>query len=448
MIQNVKEQIKTTKSYLRKQTLNTILEQFDGNLMGLSQTERRIKYDKMKVDAYSFFRGSAYLFYYDVTNIPFSYHTPEDKPTWVMGDLHFDNYSGFQNEDEQIVFDVDDFDEGYLGSYLFDVLRMVVSIRLFTEQQGFSEADQDKFVEVYLKSYCKKLKKFAEGEADPVTTQFTTENTKGRIKKMLTKLEDRKATHELHKQTTIDENGNRIFTRESIKLESISNNEYKGIMKNWNQYLESLTEESFLNEEHYQIKDIVKKKGSGIGSTGLKRFYILIEGQQDNVHHDDIILEVKEARAPIPTYFFPYNEAFWNANKHQGKRVITTQQAMHHKADPYLGYFTINNREFYVRERSPYEKDLKPKHLQEWKEVKRTLKTMGKITAKIHSRADTDIEHGILNYHSEQEILKAIDGDNSGFVKEMVMWSKFYKNRVEEDYGLFNEWLTESFYKK
>lgn len=40
-----------------------------------------------------------------------------------------------------------------------------------------------------------------------------------------------------------------------------------------------------------------------------------------------------------------------------------TQQAMHHEADPFLGYMTMNDRHFYARERSPYKKKLKAEKL-------------------------------------------------------------------------------------
>lgn len=448
MVQGVKQRIRNTDDYLRKQTIHEILEQFDEQIMQLSKQDRRAKYAKMKRDPYSFFRGSIYLFYYDITKIPFTYHTTVDKPTWILGDLHFDNLSAFQNEDGNIVFDVDDFDEGYFGSYLFDLLRMVVSIRLISAQQGIDEDEHDELVESYLKAYYKELKKFADGEKDPVTRKFTVENTKGSIRDTLKDIEDRKETHALEKQTYLTDQGVRKFDREKIKLAAVSNNEYKEISKVWDQYLESLKKETFQGKEHYRIKDIVKKSGAGTGSIGLKRYYILIEGQHDCENRDDIILEAKEARTPVPAYFCAYNESFWEENDHQGKRVINTQQAMHHKADPYLGYFTMQNRDFYVRERSAYEKDLDKEELDGFKEMKRTLKTMGKITAKIHARADADIENGILDYHGEEEILKAIGDDKSGFKKEMVTWSKFYKERIEKDYVLFNEWLKEYFYKK
>ncbi|WP_112180189.1 DUF2252 domain-containing protein [Paraliobacillus zengyii] len=443
MVQGVKQRIRNTNNYLRKQTIHEIMEQFDEQIMHLSKANRRVKYTKMKKDAYSFFRGSIYLFYYDVTKIPFSYHTTDDKPAWIMGDLHFNNFSAFQNEDQAIIFDVDDFDEGYFGSYLYDVLRMVVSIRLIADEQGIAEEEHDKLVEIYLKAYYKELKKFAEAEKDPVTRQFTTENTKGAISTTLDSLMDRKETHALEKQTYINEDGERKFDRKKTKFDDVTNNEYKEINKVWDDYLDSIKRDVFKGKEHYQIKDIVKKSGAGIGSIGLKRFYILIAGQEE-----DIILEAKEARTPVPAYFCAYNETFWEENNHQGKRVINTQQSMHHKADPYLGYFTMQNRHFYVRERSAYEKDLDTTELHEFKKMKQTLKTMGKISAKIHARADADIEHGILDYHGEDEILKAIGDDKAGFKKEMIVWSKFYKERVQTDYDLFNEWLKEYYYKK
>ncbi|UOQ48979.1 DUF2252 domain-containing protein [Gracilibacillus caseinilyticus] len=446
MVHNIKAKVQETNQLLRKQSLHTILEQLDGYVMQLSKTNRRKKYRKMKQDPYSFYRGAAYLFYYDVTKIPFSFHTDEDKLTWIMGDMHFDNFSSFQDEEGNLVFDVDDFDEGYIGSYLYDLLRMVVSIRLLAEQQGITDVEErDELVVTFLKAYRKKIKKFAKREEDPKDLYFTTDHTKGPIKKVLKKLEERQETHELHKQTTLNNEGKRVFDREKEKLQEVSQREYNDIVENWSQYMESIDSELFKGEEHYQIKDIVKKTGAGVASTGLKRYFILIEGTTDDENEDDIILELKEARPPIPSYFVPYQETFWKQYNHQGKRVVETQKAMHHKADAYLGYLTIRNFEFYVRERCAYDKDISPKHLDSFKPIKQSVKTMGQIAAKIHSRADQDIDEHLLDYHSEDEIYQTIEQNKDAFIHELVLWSRFYKRQVEQDYQLFLEWLKNDF---
>ncbi|WP_163539189.1 DUF2252 family protein [Gracilibacillus sp. YIM 98692] len=446
MVENIQEKVRETSRTLRKQSLYTILEQLDSEVMNLWKKDRKKKYNKMKQGPYSFYRGSAYLFYYDVTKIPFSFHTPEDKPTWIMGDMHFDNFSSFQDEEANLVFDVDDFDEGYLGSFLYDVLRMVVSIRLLAEQQGVEEEEkQDELVIAFLKAYRKQIKKFSKREEDPATLTFDEDHTKGPIKKVLKKLEDREATHELHKQTILDDEGERKFNREKEKLYKMTEKEYNEIVENWQQYIKSIPEEVYKGDEHYQIKDIVKKIGAGVASTGLRRYYVLIEGTHEK-DHDDVILEVKEARPPIPAYFVEFQDSFWDKYQHQGKRVIMTQKAMHHKTDPYLGYLSIGNGEFYVRKRCAYDEDIPSNLLIKKKSIKQSVKIMGEIAAKIHARADQDIKESLLDYHSEDEIHKVIEQNKDAFVHELVLWSRFYKRQVKQDYELFLEWLNTHFY--
>lgn len=363
-----------------------------------------------------------------------------------MGDMHFDNFSSFQDENGNNVFDVDDFDEGYLGSYLYDILRMVVSIRLLADQQGIAdEKDRDELVVAFLKSYRKKIKKFAEREKDPTKLNFTIKNTKGPIKKVLKKLEKRTASHELHKQTIVNQQGEREFNREKDKLAEVTAKEYKEMKENWDQYLQSLPKDLYKGDEHYEIKDIVKRTGAGVASTGLKRYFVLVEGTRA-YDHDDVILEVKEVRPAIPAYFVPYNKSFWETHRHQGKRVVATEKAMHHKADAYLGYMTIGNREFYVRERCAFDKDISPKDITEKKPLEQSVKIMGKIAAKVHARADQDIREDLLDYHSEDVISETIEKNKDAFIHEMVLWSRFYKRQVEQDYQLFLDWLETYFY--
>ena len=132
-------------------------------------------------------------------------------------------------------------------------------------------------------------------------------------------------------------------------------------------------------------------------------------------------------------------------NKHEGLRVIKTQQTMHHKQDPHFGYVTIGDKEFYVREKSPYTKEIEPKHIKEFKDLNQTVKTMAQISAKIHARADSDIDHHYLTYHSETEILSVID-DWKNLRNEVDEWATFYQKRVKKDYDIFIEWCKEKNY--
>jgi uncharacterized protein (DUF2252 family) len=418
--------VKETRLILRKQQLATVFAQFDHGTMHLSKEQRLEKYKKMKESPFRFFRGSAYLFYYDTTKVTSAFHTPDNRPTWIMGDMHMDNFGAFQNENGNIVYDVNDFDEGYVGSYLFDIIRMSVSIAMYLEEQGLDEQIQQQAITSYIKQYIKQLERFQKKKDDPMTLIFTKENTKGPIKRVLKKLEKRQHTHLVEEITVFNDEGERTFAWND-EIQPISKNLFEQIVKLF---------------PHYVVKDIAVKYGTGTASIGLERYYLLVDGQHDASGYENLVLEMKEVRTAIPAYFFPYNELFWESYAHQGARVVGTQRAMHHLEDPHLAYVTLNGKEYYIRERSPYKRKVKPKNYQSVEEYIMTTGIMGKITAKIHARADIDYSE-VFTYHSEDEILRKIHKGEKLFVEKIVLQAMNYKEIVLTDYELFCEWINE-----
>ncbi|WP_155592615.1 DUF2252 domain-containing protein [Lysinibacillus cavernae] len=422
------EQVKHTRTNLRQRQLETIFEEFDVQRMKLTDTQRLEKYRKMLESPFRFFRGSAYLFYFDMTKTTSIFHTPDRRPTWIQGDMHMDNFGAFQNEDGTIVFDVNDFDEGYVGSYLYDITRMSVSIALYLDEQGLHNAAQETAIQHFLNSYIDQLKRFQRKLDDPLTLVFTKDNTKGPARKLLKKLEKRQRSHFLQDISYSNEDGQRVFLWNE-EIQPVSAEEYSAISK-------ALAT--------YKIKDIACKYGSGTASIGLKRYYILVEGDKDASGVDDLVLEMKEVRTAIPAYFLPYHELFWAHYEHQGARVVGTQKAMHHLEDPHLSYITMNGQEFYIRERSPFKKKIKPKNYKDLEDYFTTTAIMGQIAAKIHARADIDYSH-VFTYHSEEEILKAIGKERNVFVEHTILQAMSYKEMVYTDFDLFKNWVEVKF---
>lgn len=424
--------VKHTRRALRRHFIETVLHEFDVERMKLDATRRKAKYAAMQESPYRFFRGSAYLFYYDVTKIPSLYHTPAHKPVWIQGDMHMDNFGCFQNEAGDIVFDANDFDEGYVGSYLYDILRMNVSIALYADAEGHTPEEQRAFIREFTESYYEQLARFVAKKEDPSTLTFTEDNTKKPISKVLRKLEKRKHNHLLADITYSNEQGERVFCFDD-EVRPVTGDEAEQIRAVMRDYMSTLEAKHVPNADHFRIKDIARKYGSGTASIGLSRYYILIEGGQEAGGFDDLVLEMKEARPPVPAYFLPYNDVFWAEHPHQGERVVATQKAMHHLKDPYLGYTTIGDKEFYIRERSPYKKKVKQKDLVANKDYKRTVATMGRVAAKIHTRADIS-----ESYRSADEILAAID-DKERFIHYVTYATFMYKEQVKYDYEIFTE---------
>ncbi|MDF2958311.1 MAG: hypothetical protein K0S39_46 [Paenibacillus sp.] len=439
MVTDWMERVKRTQKSLRLHTVSQVLDEFDVHIMGLDHAKRMRKYEKMAQSPFSFYRGSGYLFYFDVSRVWIPYHSSPDRPTWIQGDLHFENFGAFRSESGRIVYDVNDFDEGYAGSYLYDILRMSVSIVLVCRLNGIDLPVQKEALNTYIKAYAGQIERFAKRKEEPGSLVFDVNETEGPVRKLLKKLEKRAASHLLEGSTALVE-GRRRF-QWSEELQQPTEEERAMVMAGWADYISTLDPRTKQSDAYYTIKDIAVKHGSGTASIGLDRYYVLIEGKGSNHEPDDRIIEIKEVRAPVPAYFMPYNERFWEQYAHQGKRVIMTQKAMHHEADPFLGYLTMDGRQFYARERSPFKKKLKPAKLEDAADWLSVLECMGKITAKMHARADADVEDGILSYHSEDEIMRAIGGDTGSFREYTANWALAYAHRVEEDYELFLEWL-------
>ena len=55
---------------------------------------------------------------------------------WVHGDLHVENFGTYLNSDGRLVFDVNDFDEAYLGRFTWDLQRFAASLALVGLAEG------------------------------------------------------------------------------------------------------------------------------------------------------------------------------------------------------------------------------------------------------------------------------------------------------------------------
>ena len=122
-----------------------------------------------------------------------------------------EHFGAFQNEEGEIVYDVNDFDEGYMGSYLYDILRMSVSIALYCDAQSLTEEQQQERIVQYLEAYYQQLKRFKKKKDDPFTLTFTKDTTNGPVRKVLKKLVKRQRDHLLKDITCINDEGQRIF---------------------------------------------------------------------------------------------------------------------------------------------------------------------------------------------------------------------------------------------
>src|SRR3712207_9045259 len=106
----------------RQEIVDVLVEAFSA-LIERDERAFRRKFRKMARDPFAFYRGSAPLFYKDVCRLEDAYVDERTARVWIQGDLHAENYGTYMDAEGILVFDVNDFDEAYLGHYTWDLQR-------------------------------------------------------------------------------------------------------------------------------------------------------------------------------------------------------------------------------------------------------------------------------------------------------------------------------------
>ena len=115
----------------------------------------RRKFRKMAADPFAFYRGSACLFYADVAELEDRWADERTGRVWIQGDLHAENYGTYMDSSGVLVFDVNDFDEAYLGHFTWDLRRMAASLALL----GFAKAISDETIAEMIAGYAARLRR-------------------------------------------------------------------------------------------------------------------------------------------------------------------------------------------------------------------------------------------------------------------------------------------------
>ena len=91
-----------------------------------------IRYGRMLVSPFTFYRGAAYLMASDLASAPRTGLSVQ-----LCGDAHLSNFGVFAAPDRQLVFSVNDFDETLPGPFEWDVERLVASFAVAGRDRDF-----------------------------------------------------------------------------------------------------------------------------------------------------------------------------------------------------------------------------------------------------------------------------------------------------------------------
>ncbi len=411
--------------------VDTLVDAFSG-LMAAAPVAFRTKFRKMAADPFAFYRGSACLFFADVARMHDPWADERTSRVWIQGDLHAENFGTYMDGSGVLVFDVNDFDEAYLGHFTWDLQRFAASIALLGWSKALPDEDIREFVRRFATIYLDQVRTFAQQEGD-AEFALRLDTTDGTIHHLLQRARLRSRSALLDSMTETEGYDRRF--RDGVGVRRLDDEERGLVEAAVERYLTTIPQNKKMPEIAYKIKDVVGRSGFGIGSAGLPAYSVLIEGPNEALEND-IVLSIKQGNVAAPSRVVT-DERIRQYFQHHGHRTALSQRALQAHADPLLGYTEVHGVGYVVDEVSPYESDLDWGELTEPDEILPVLDDLARAVAKVHCVSDSDSDQQLVPFHTEEAIAAVVDGREDEFTKWLGEFALEYAGVVREDHRMF-----------
>jgi uncharacterized protein (DUF2252 family) len=320
-----------------------------------------IRYGRMLVSPFTFFRGAAYLMAADLAGAP-----QTDLEVQLCGDAHLSNFGAFAAPDRRLVFGLNDFDETLPGPFEWDVKRLVASFAVAGRDRGFKAKQRRAINLTVVGAYREAMKSFAqmrtldlwyvrqdmEGIASELAAQASAKRLK-RFERNVAKARAKDSLRAFEKLTEMVNGEPRIVSDPPILVpveefappgETDRINDVMGSVIH--SYARSLPGDRRSLLERFRYVHAAHKV-VGVGSVGSRAWVMLLTGRDAQ---DPLFLQFKEAGASVLEPFLGKSRF-----KNHGQRVVEGQRLIQAASDVLLGWIRTlgvdgQERDFYIRQ--------------------------------------------------------------------------------------------------
>jgi uncharacterized protein (DUF2252 family) len=417
--------------HINRDPLDLLRESSEGRVARLIP----LRYGRMAVSPFTFFRGSAILQAHDLHTTP---HTGLTLP--ICGDAHLLNFGGFATPERQLIFDLNDFDEVADAPFEWDLKRLAASFVVAARHMRLSRGAAHDFVMTAVNQYRDRMAQYAEcGALDLWYERITfdrmvdmavnaenrrlirrgMERAAGRTHEdMLDKMAERDGDHftirdappglfHVHGASTLFEPEDDWFNLGGWK---------KLIHSMYDGYLKTLSDDRRELLSHFTLQDLVFKV-VGVGSVGTRCLVLLATDARGK----PLFLQAKEARRSVVARHVKASKA-----RHQGERVVQGQRMLQAASDIFLGWSTgPSGRHFYFRQL----RDMKVSanvELFDSDQLNGYARLCGWGLARAHAKAS-----------GKAVEISAYIGRSDQFAEALADYASVYADQVERDYDVF-----------
>jgi uncharacterized protein (DUF2252 family) len=310
-----------------------------------------IRFGRMSVSPFAFYRGTADIMAYDLAKTPVSGIQAQ-----VCGDAHLSNFGAFATPERRLIFDVNDIDETLTGPWEWDVKRLAASVTLAGRQNGYSPQESRQAVLSCLRYYREYMQRLAHMshldvwyyhlDVDSIHAMVSSMQGSKQIQKNVKKYEKqagRRTRYQVFPKLAevvdgtfrIKDEAPLIYHYDPLhpNKDDLESEEWYELVK---AYLRSLRDEVRVIVMGYRAVDVAQKV-VGVGSVGTRCAIVLALGGAEG--DDPLFIQIKEASDSV---LEPYVGA--SPYPHHGQRVVIGQRMMQAQSDIFLGWSTFDGR--------------------------------------------------------------------------------------------------------
>ncbi|MDP9113518.1 MAG: DUF2252 domain-containing protein [Acidobacteriota bacterium] len=295
-----------------------------------------IKYARMKISPFAFFRGAVSIMAADLGRLPHS-----GLMVQLCGDAHVQNLGSFAAPDGALVFDLNDFDESIRGPWEWDVKRMAASIVLAGGESGHARTQCKDAAEMFAECYYQSIRKFANLPILQVARRQIHRQKRIRPIHAALRQSQRAQPADLLAKFTENHRGQQRVRDLRPGFWRVRGQKALEVLNSLAAYREILSPDRRHLFDLFRPVD-VGFKVVGTGSVGLRDYVVLFEG---NGPLDPMFLQIKQEMPSAYAQWLPDS-----VYPHQGRRAAEGQRAVQPISDLLLGWTSIGEHHYLVRQ--------------------------------------------------------------------------------------------------
>ena len=325
-----------------------------------------IRYGRMLVSPFAFYRGAALVMADDLAVSPDTGITVQ-----CCGDAHLSNFGVFGSPERRLIFDINDFDETLPAPWEWDVKRLAASFEVAGRDRGFSREDRRGVVLAAAREYRQGMRNaarlgtldvwYSHMDIEQMVDWIRTEDFDKRLGRVAgngpvvdTAKARTRDSLRAFKKLTRRVDGDIRFVQDPpllVPLEDLVLSDEqrqrteRSLRKLVKKYRRTLADEHHPLEEFHYVH--MARKVVGVGRVGTRAWIFLMMGVDER---DPLILQAKEAQHSVLERF-----AGRSAYANHGQRVVVGQRLMQTASDIFLGWQRAKDidgitRDYYIRQ--------------------------------------------------------------------------------------------------